>query len=362
MIYTILLLLLAVGGWIGWLLWVASGELPKGERLERCKQSPQWSDSCFVNALPTPQLTGNDGFAKTIWKFLTSSDEALTPDGAVPAVKINLRALPREREAVVWLGHSGVYIQTGGMRILFDPVLTSRMPVSLFMRPFKGSGVYSPDDIPDIDLLVITHDHWDHLDYATVKSLEPRVARVACSLGVGQHFEFWGYPAGKITDMDWGDSLRLSEAVTLRCLPSRHFSGRLLGRNRTLWASYLIDGPRRIYVSGDGGYDGRFKDIGARYPDIDLAIMENGQYNTAWRHIHTLPSELPQAIDDLSPRRVMTYHNSRYALAHHPWKEPMERVYEHSRGRAWTLLTPRIGEVVDLGWEQSFGPWWRDVK
>lgn len=357
MIYAILAIVALLIVWQCCEFWIAAGRQPQGERLERCKKSRQWRDGEFRNPNFTPMFTGNDGFAAQMRKFLFGKVDDLRPNDDIPVVKTSLKDIPRTEEICVWLGHSTVYIQTQGVRFLFDPVLTNKLPVWLFMRPFKGSDAYTVDDIPEIDYLVITHDHWDHLDWKTVTALKSRVGQVACTLGVGEHLEYWGYDADKIHDLDRYDSLKISESVTLRCLPSRHFSGRL-GKHNTLWASYLIDSPRRIFVSGDGGYDDRFRQIGEKYPGIDLAIMENGQYNESWRYIHTLPSQLPTAISDLNPRRVLTYHNSKYSLANHAWTAPLDSIYEHSKGQPWQLLTPRIGEPVRLTEQQSFNKWW----
>ena len=377
MIYGILLILAVLICWQGYEFWIAAGHKPRGERLKRCQQSPQWRDGEFVNIHETPTMTSDDGLMKELYKYLFVKAKNLKPSHDVPTAKSSLKDLSRDEEVCVWLGHSSVYIQTGGVRFLFDPVLTNKLPVKLMMSPFKGADVYTPDDIPDIDYLIITHDHWDHLDYKTVIALKDRVSHVVCSLGIGEHFEYWGYPKEKIHDMDWGEAISIDNGqltidngasakgncqlstinCQLTCLPSRHFSGRL-GQHKTLWASYLIDGPRKIFVSGDGGYDDRFKQFGEKYPDIDLAILENGQYDEGWHYIHTLPSELPTVISDLGPRRVLTYHNSKYALANHPWTEPLDSIYAASQNQPWQLLTPKIGEQIRLDEEQSFGKWW----
>jgi L-ascorbate metabolism protein UlaG (beta-lactamase superfamily) len=170
--------------------------------------------------------------------------------------------------------------------------------------------------------------------------------------------EDWDYPAEKVHELDWNESLAIDIETALRCLPSRHFSGRLLLRNRTLWASFLIDGPRKIFVSGDGGYGSHFARIGQEFPGIDLAIMENGQYNEHWKYIHTMPDLLTKAIDELSPRRVMTYHHSKFALSRHPWTEPLDNIVTHATGKSWKLVQPRIGEVLYLDQDQEFEKWW----
>lgn len=353
------LLLLLAALVLGVLLHVASGALPSGDRLARCRQSPQWHGDSFANRHLTPSMTGKDPLWKQILKFLFRHPPNLRPSAPVPAVKIDLGAIPRNADAVVWLGHSSIYLQTAGLRLLFDPVLTARLPVTLFLRPFPATCSYTPADIPPLDALVITHDHWDHLDWLTVRALRDRVPLVVCPLGVGAHFERWGFPPEKIRELDWHDSVDLSPSVTLRCLPSRHFSGRLFKKNRSLWASFLVDGPRRVFVSGDGGYDSRFARIGRDYPNIDLAILENGQYDPGWRYIHTSPEELPRAADDLSPRLLLTCHNSRYTIANHPWTEPLTRILAASPSHPWHLLTPLIGAPVSLSAPPPPPtPWW----
>lgn len=186
MIYCILLVVALFICWQGYEFWVAVGRQPRGERLERCKRSPQWRDGEFVNMHETPTLTGDDGFFAQMYKFLFGKVKNLHPDSNVPTAKSSLKDISRSEEVCVWLGHSTVFIQTGGVRFLFDPVLTNRLPVWWYMRPFKGADVYTVDDIPEVDYLVITHDHWDHLDWKTVSALKDRVGQVVCALGIGE--------------------------------------------------------------------------------------------------------------------------------------------------------------------------------
>ena len=188
MIYSILLVVALLLCWQGYEFWVAVGRQPRGERLERCKQSPQWRDGEFVNVHETPTLTGDEGFFGQMYKFLFGKVKNLSHDSNVPTAKSSLKDIPRSEEVCVWLGHSTVYLQTGGVstvylqtggvRFLFDPVLTNRLPVWWFMRPFKGADVYTVNDIPEVDYLIITHDHWDHLDWKTVMALKDRAGQV----------------------------------------------------------------------------------------------------------------------------------------------------------------------------------------
>lgn len=361
-LWLILLAIICSLLFIGCRTWKATGRAPRGERLKKMEQLPYFQNGQFQNLEPTIMLSNKDGLLKNLWKFLVTKYPDGKPKQPIPSIKTDLKALDINRDLYVWLGHSSVLLQLDGKRFLLDPVLTYQLPVTLFMRPYKGADIFSPDDLPDIDYLIITHDHWDHLDYGTAKALRKRVKNVVCGIGMGEDFEFWGYDSNQIHEMVWNDSIEIAPNTHIHCLPTRHFSGRLFSRNVTLWASYLIDGKRRVFISGDGGYSDRFARYGERFPNIDLAFMENGQYNMDWRYIHLLPHLLTQAIDELGPKRVMAYHNSKFTLARHPWYEPLDSISINSQGKLWELLTPRIGEVVYLDEHQEFSKWWEEIK
>jgi L-ascorbate metabolism protein UlaG (beta-lactamase superfamily) len=178
--------------------------------------------------------------------------------------------------------------------------------------------------------------------------LRKRVAHVICPLGVGEDFEYWGYNKEKITEMDWENDATLGGAASIHCLPSRHFSGRGLKSNRTLWASYMLESASlNIFIGGDGGYDGRFEQIGKRFKKIDLAILENGQYNDDWRYIHTMPFYLSREAKELHATEVLTVHHSKFALARHRWDEPLHNI-ETMRKEGVNVIAPTIGSVVLL--------------
>ena len=252
-------------------------------------------------------------------------------------------------KALVWFGHSSYLIQTGGKRILVDPVFSMASPVSFVNKPFKGTELYQPDDMPNIDYLVISHDHWDHLDYHTVKRLKDRIETVICPLGVGEHFDYWGFDKDRIVELDWNEDARLAPGFMIHCLPARHFSGRGLTANQSLWASFLLETPsQKIYISGDGGYDTHYAEIGERFSDIDLAILENGQYDKEWSLIHLMPQYMAQTARDLKAKRVLTVHHSKYALAKHRWDEPLKNAEEMKNKDSLDVLMPVIGEIVIL--------------
>lgn len=257
--------------------------------------------------------------------------------------------MPEDSDWMVWFGHSSYLLQLSGKRVLVDPVFCMASPVSFVNKPFKGTDIYKPEDMPEIDYLVISHDHWDHLDYQTVVQLKERVRKVICPLGVGEHFERWGYDKENLVELDWKEDALLDNGFTVHCLPARHFSGRGLTPNQTLWASFLLETPsRKVYIGGDGGYDTHFEEIGRQYPDIDLAILENGQYNEDWQHIHLMPTALGEAARDLKAKRLVTVHHSKYALARHPWDEPLKNELEAATRNSLDLIAPEIGEVVEL--------------
>lgn len=325
------------------------GRLPKGARLERIKQSPNYRDGEFKNLNTTSRISSDRSRMAIFAEFLFSKRKNLRPNSPIPAIKSDLKNIPLDSCCIVWLGHSSYYLQLEGKRILVDPVFYDAAPLSMFNRPFQGSNIYKAEDMPDIDYLIITHDHWDHLDYIAVTKLRDRIQKVICPLGVGEHFERWGYSTDKLIEMDWNEDSALNEHLSIHCLTTRHFSGRGLKSNQTLWASFMLCGTsQNIYLSGDGGYDDHFKAISQRFPKIDLALMENGQYGKDWRYIHMMPEDLGKAIGDLNPKAVIAGHNSKYALAYHPWDEPIKALDSASVGKPYTLLKPKIGAVISL--------------
>ena len=343
-----ILIVLGVAG-IAFVNQPSFGRLPKGERLEKIKRSPQYRDGAFQNHRLTEVVTSEGGRLRAMWKFLFSKPERLYPDKPVQAIKTDLKTLPEDSDWMVWFGHSSYLLQLSGKRVLVDPVFCMASPVSFVNKPFKGTGIYKPEDMPEIDYLVISHDHWDHLDYQTVMQLKERVRKVICPLGVGEHFERWGYDKENLVELDWKEDALLDNGFTVHCLPARHFSGRGLTPNQTLWASFLLETPsRKVSRGGDGGYDTHFEEIGRQYPHIDLAILENGQYNEDWHHIHLMPTALGEAARDLKAKRLVTVHHSKYALARHPWDEPLKNELEAATRNSLDLIAPEIGEVVEL--------------
>ena len=323
--------------------------------------SPNFKNKKFQNLNPTPQLTEGYTFLRVIKENLLTSYPDKKPAAAIPSIKTNLLALSKEEDVLVWFGHSSYFMQVDGKRFLIDPVFSGHAsPFPGMINAFKGTDIYTVEELPNIDYLIISHDHYDHLDCKTIVKLKPKVSSVICGLGVGAHLIKWGFDSSRIIEKDWYDSFSLDHQFTVHVLPARHFSGRGTTRNNTLWCSYLLETPTmNIYIGGDSGYDTHFADIGSRFNNIGIAILENGQYNNAWRYIHMHPNEVLQAAQDLKAKRLFPVHSGKFSLSQHAWYEPLTRITELNKQFYIPLITPLIGEKVNLKDEnQSFREWW----
>ena len=325
------------------------GRLPQDKRLERIKQSPHYNGKKFVNEIETEFTTGKKSKLQ-VWKdFMLGDKSLLAPDTALHVIKTDLKALPQDRDWIVWFGHSSYLLNLSGKKVLVDPVFYKGSPVKFANKMFLGTDVYKPADMPDIDYLVISHDHWDHLDYEVVKEMEPRIKKVVVPLGVGEHFEYWGYPVEKLVELDWWQYQDVGEGFRVTATPARHFSGRGLQENRTFWASFAFKSPKRlIWIGGDSGYGPHYAKIGKVFTNIDLAILENGQYNPDWAHVHTLPEYLGKEMTELGAKRYLTVHHSKFGLSKHPYYEPLENAKRVAKESGKPVLMPEIGEVMYL--------------
>jgi len=341
------------------------GSTPKGDRKQKVEASSNYRDGKFQNLSYTLQLTGDKNFFMTMIDFLFVKKERLAPEVDLPAIKTDLLNLSRDEDILVWFGHSSYFMQVDGKRILVDPVFSeAASPVSFFNKAFKGTNIYKPEDMPDIDYLFISHDHWDHLDYPTMMGLKDKIGKVICGLGVGEHFDYWDFDKDKIIEMDWNQDMVLDDGFKIDCLPARHFSGRGLSPNQSLWVSFMLQTPTmKIYIGGDSGYDTFFTQIGEKFGEIDLAILENGQYNQDWKYIHMMPEETVRAAKDVHAKRLLPVHNSKFALGYHPWDQPMKDVTAAAEKEGQPIITPMIGEVVNLkDSTQQFKHWWEGVE
>ncbi|WP_428143646.1 MBL fold metallo-hydrolase [Chryseobacterium joostei] len=340
------------------------GGVPKGKRLERMKQSKLYRNKQFHNISYTPSIAEGYKMSKVTYDFfLGKKHPLLKPLKGIPSIHTDLRAIDKNTDVFIWLGHSSYYLQTDGVSFLIDPVLSLYgSPFKYFNKAFKGSDIYKPEDIPEIDYLIITHDHFDHLDYPTVQSIRDRTHKAIVPLGVGVHLERWEYKENQLIEEEWGAEVELKNNIKIAFTPARHFSGRRVRQNDTLWASYVLETPtKKIFLGGDSGYDSHFKMIGEKYGPFNYAILENGQYGEAWRYIHTLPEDVIQASIDINAKKIIPVHAAKFALALHPWNEPLQKITSLGKEQNLDILTPIIGEVVDLNnSNQQFTVWWED--
>lgn len=338
-------------------------------------RSPNYANGEFHYPIPTSVIAEGQSGLSITFSDLTHPVDKLEPAQAIPTLKLDLKALNPQQDTLVWLGHSSYYVQMAGRRILVDPLFKPHAgPVSFAGRAFEGTNLYTAEDMPDIDLLLITHDHWDHLDFETVTALRSKTKQVLVPLGVGAHFQQWGYAKDKVNEADWYEKLALrnlsvdansnANNLAIHIVPARHYSGRALSRNKTLWAGFVLESDkRRILLSGDTGYGPHFKEIGKRFGSFDLVALDIGQYDPRWPTIHMNPEEASLAAQELNAKALLPAHVARFNLARHPWDEPFERINSESKNKTYRLLTPKIGEAVNLGNEgQQFSSWWAGAQ
>ncbi len=335
------------------------GKNPSGDRLARIQQSPNYKKAGFTNLELTPTLQEGVSTVKVLKEFM-HKPELVVPKGPLPVLHTDLKHLQAAAPSVVWFGHSSYFLQSGNFKILVDPVFSGyASPVPIFGKSFIGSEAYKPVDFPELDLLVLTHDHYDHLDYKTLLQFKDKVKHIVTSLGVGAHLEYWGFPPAQITELDWWQSAEINPEVTLTATPARHFSGRGVVRAKTLWSSFVLDiHGYRIFLGGDSGYGKHFKEIGKQFGSFDLALLECGQYNPYWPYIHMQPEEVPQAARDLNAAMLMPVHWAKFVLAYHEWNDPVKRVVAAAANMEQAISTPMIGGVYAIGQPAISEAWW----
>ncbi|GAB4093397.1 MBL fold metallo-hydrolase [Flaviaesturariibacter terrae] len=334
-----------------------------GARKERIEASPHFRDGQFQNPEPTPQLAEGVTMVTAMRAFLFTRNPKRRPPAPLPSVRSDLRNLYRSENVLAWFGHSSYFLLAEGTTFLVDPVLSGHAsPFSFSTRAFPGSDTYKPEDIPRIDYLVLTHDHWDHLDYKALLALKPKVDRIITGLGTGAHLERWGFAKKQLIELDWWEEKELPDGFHIAATPARHFSGRGFKRNGAIWNSFVLQTPqRRLFLGGDSGYGAHFKSIGEKYGPFDLALLECGQYNDYWPYIHMMPEQIVQAALDLGARRLMPVHWGKFALSLHDWDEPIRRAFAEAGKKGMPLLHPMIGELVNLDAPAPQQKWWESV-
>lgn len=343
------------------------GSRPKGARLDRMSASSCWVDGRFQNLHPI--LSGlrdpNVSMPK-ISEFLCGGERRV-PQGPLPSMN-PLQAWqkpPASGLRATWLGHSTVLVEIAGLRVLTDPVWGPRASPSRLAGPKRFQPVPVPlRTMPPIDLVLVSHDHYDHLDYPTIRQLAKRDVPFVTSLGVGAHLEDWGVRAERIVELDWWESHSLpGSELTVTAAPSQHFSGRgLHDRNATLWSSLIIRSNRHaVFFSGDTGLTTEYRSVRERLGPFDLVMLEVGAFHPAWGDIHLGPENALQALALLGGGPFLPIHWGTFNLALHAWDQPAEVLFDQGARTGAQLLMPRLGEPFEPAHENRVEPWWRIV-
>lgn len=328
--------------------------------------SPQFQNCTFANP-PNPSAPPSaSGWA--IWtRFLFNSKVGTVPVDAIPVRPLTaaqLDALDAEANHVVRLGHSSHLLKLRGKFWLIDPVFGERASPFSFAGPKRfHAPPLALQQLPPIEGVILSHDHYDHLDVPTIEYLAGRAQRYFVPLGVKARLVDMGVPPERVQEFDWWQGASHA-GVQLTATPSQHFSGRTLtDRNRTLWASWVLDvGGQRLFYSGDSGYFAGFKQIGEHFGGFDLALMENGAYDDHWPAVHMTPEQSMQAFQDLRGKVLFSVHNSTFDLAFHRWHEPLDRLAALAAAQGVELATPEIGEVLTVGAARANRRWWVGLK
>lgn len=324
------------------------------------QKSAQYKNGAFTNIEPTVMLAEEASFLK-MTKDLIYTNKNRKPKSVIPSIKIAINMLNENEDSITWFGHSSYHLNFSGKQILVDPVFSgSAAPFSFMIKSFLGSNIYQPDDFDSVDILILTHDHYDHLDYHTLLKLKPKIKSIYCSLGVASHLLYWGFNVQIIHELDWWQSSQLTDDIKLTATPARHFSGRGLKRAQTLWSSFVLESSKRkLFLGGDSGYGEHFYDIGNKFGKFDLAILECGQYNEKWPMIHMTPEQTVQAGIDLGAKIILPVHWGKFALAYHDWDEPINRFTAKANELNVKHITPRIGEPYFFDKPLITGNWWK---
>jgi len=345
----------------------AMGGKPKGERLQKMQASPNYVNRIFENNTPTSLKMPAFSFAKIMWQWLMTGRDRI-PQQPIPNLPINLEKIKNggnEKALLCWLGHSTYIIKMHGKTFLIDPVFGERASMFSFFGPkrFDYQYPYKTEDLPEIDAVIFTHDHYDHLDHTTAPFLKEKITRIIAPLGVGAHLERWGVSAECIEEFDWGESVQFDDNIKFTCEPTRHFAGRgFVKRFTSLWCSWVMEGlEQRIFLGSDSGYFDGFEKLGKKYKTFDLVILECGAYCEYWPAIHMFPEETAQASLDMNAKALLSVHWAKYDLSVHHWKEPIERLSHQAEQENINLLIPQIGEVFTIGEDFPKTKWFEEL-
>lgn len=340
---------------------ISLGDNPDGKDRKALQSSPNYAYDRFWNAEEYIYTSPRPSFNR--FSFFSKRPDA-APNAIPPQplnyIKQDLKA-PVPEASITWFGHSSFLIRTPDITILVDPIFNEYAgPFKGPVNAFPGTNPYKAEDLPEIDLLVISHDHYDHLDYTTIKNLRKKIKKAIVPLGVGSHLKRWKFKKDQISELDWYDSLKISETITIQATPAHHRSNRTFKDNKTLWASYVfnLDGLK-IYYSGDSGYASHFLQIGQRLGPFDLALVECGQYSPYWPASHLLPEQTALAASRLGAKQILPVHWGKFREAFHPWTEPVERLVPAADSLGIKLALPTPGKMYKIDELPERNYWWR---
>ncbi|UOQ74226.1 MBL fold metallo-hydrolase [Hymenobacter cellulosilyticus] len=342
------------------------GKPTKAQRAAYAK-SGHYQDGEFQNLVPTSVSTGGS-MISILWKFLFNKAPNVMPPAPLPQRPLDPLSISKKTPEMLratWFGHSASLVEIAGYNILFDPMLSVKMgPVSWATpKRYNPSLAITAEELPAIEAVLISHDHYDHLDYQTIRRLKEKARNFYVPLGVGAHLRAWGVAPEKVHELDWKDSVQLP-GLTIVSTPARHFSGRgLTNRNSTSWSSWVLkSATKRVFYSGDGGYGPHFKSIGAQHGPFDLALLECGQYDAQWSQIHMTPEQSVQAGLDVQARTMLPVHWGAFTEANHAWNDPILRATAEAARLKLPITTPELGQPVVLGaGPLPQLPWWQRV-
>jgi len=355
-------ILLFLGGYSMIQLIPQLGAKSTGDRKQKIADAPNFSDGVFQNQQPTTVQSEDMSMLKAMKAWL-KKDPSRSPIDTIETFSVHCPATEHDVH-YSWLGHSSIFLDIHGTAILVDPVFSTSASPFQWMGPkrYQYTILYKKETLPKIDLIVITHDHYDHLDYESILAYKNTVQHYFVPLGVGAHLERWGVDPTKITELNWHQSAQWND-LAFTATPARHFSGRgLADRNSTLWASWVITcGNHSVFLSGDSGYGAHFAQIGSQYGPFDVAFIECGQYNKWWPQIHAMPEESVQACIDLQAKTAVPIHWGKFSLSLHSWKDPIERFTKEAKKKGLRYATPKPGECYTADSARTT-PWWEELE
>lgn len=356
-LYTILILIVGITLFIN--LHPTFGDSPKQDSLDKMKLSQNYDGKKFHNLVSTKMMTNSSNNDTSIMGYFIPPKDK-NPQKPLPSLKFEKENI--KEDSFTWLGHSTILMRTSNITIITDPLFNRASPIPIGGKAFDIENPVSIQDLPKIDVVVISHDHYDHLDYKAIKEINQKVDMFYVPLGVKAHLEKWGVEKNKIQEFDWYENMSYKQ-VNFTFAPSRHFSGRgITNRDSTLWGSWIIKSQtQNIYFSGDSGYYDEFKKIGNEYGPFDISFVECGAYNEGWSQIHMMPEESVQVSIDLKSKVFFPIHWSKFDLAQHNWDEPAIRATNEAKKKNVTYTTPLIGETFTLN-NLPQEHWWEELR